>query len=352
MLKLSLAIAVSLTALSSTASAESLTVVSWGGDFAKSQEVAFVAPFREATGVNVRMDDWSGNIGQIQAMVDANNVTWDVVVGERSFAIKGCEEGFLEKIDSSKLPPSPDGRAASEDFLPGTILDCGIGSEVFAYGISYNNAAFPEKKPQGVADFFNLNDFPGRRGMLKRPESTLEFALLADGVAKEDLYKVLATSDGLERAFAKLDSIKDQVVWFDSFAQPPQILNDGEAVMVTGTLSRIIQPMLEQQKDWNVIMNDFLWDVDVWMVVKNSPNKQQAFDFINFASEPQRIAVISTRAAYDVSRASASQFVDSKMKPYLFTNPDTITKGVQVDPQFWADNMDRIKERFNNWLVR
>lgn len=351
MLKLPLAIAVTLAALSSTAFGKPLTVVSWGGAFSKSQDIAFVDPFRKKSGLPVTMDDWSGNIGQVQAMVDANNVTWDVVVGERSFAIKGCEEGFLEKIDASKLPPSPDGKPASKDFLPGTILDCGIGSEVFAYGMSYNNAAFPGKKPQSAKDFFDLKTFPGRRGMLKRPESTLEFALLADGVAKEDLYKVLATPEGLDRALAKLDTIKSQVVWFDSFAQPPQILNDGEAVMVTGTLSRIIQPMLEEKKDWNVIMNDFLWDVDVWMVVKNSPNKQQAFDFINFASAPERIAVISTRAAYDVSRASASQFVDPKMKPYLFTNPDTITKGVQVDPQFWADNMDRIKERFNNWLV-
>lgn len=351
MLKLLTVTTAALAVMSSAASADSLTIVSWGGEFAKSQDIAFIEPFRQETGTNVTLDDWSGNIGQIQAMVDANNVTWDVVVGERSFAIKGCEEGFLEPIDPSNLPAAPDGTSALDDFLPGTILECGIGSEVFAYGMSYNNAAFPDKKPQGAADFFNLTDFPGRRGLLKRPESTLEFALLADGVAKDELYEVLATDEGMERALAKLDTIKSDVVWFESFAQTPQLLNDGEAVMVTGTLSRIIQPMLEQDKDWDVIMNDFLWDVDVWMVVKNSPNKEKAFEFINFASAPERIAVISSRAAYDVSRTSAEQFVDPKMKPYLFTNPDTIGKGVQVDAQFWADNMDRIKERFNNWLV-
>ncbi len=37
---------------------------------------------------------------------------------------------------------------------------------------------------------------------------------------------------GVDRAFAKLDTIKDSVVWWEAGAQPPQLLADGEVVMI------------------------------------------------------------------------------------------------------------------------
>ena len=72
-----------------------------------------------------------------------------------------------------------------------------------------------------MADFFDLRTFPGRRGMRRVPQVNLEFALIADGVPLDQVYAVLDTPEGLNRAFRKLDTIKDQVIWWEAGAQPP-----------------------------------------------------------------------------------------------------------------------------------
>ena len=67
---------------------------------------------------------------------------------------------------------------------------------------------------QHLSDFFNLDAFPGKRGLRKSPKANLEMALAADGVASADIYEVLGTDEGVDRAFAKLDTIKDSVIWW------------------------------------------------------------------------------------------------------------------------------------------
>jgi putative spermidine/putrescine transport system substrate-binding protein len=71
--------------------------------------------------------------------------------------------------------------------------------------------------------------YPGKRALEKRPINNMEWALLCDGVAKDDVYDVLETEEGQERRFAKLDTIKDNVVWWSAGAETPQLLADGES---------------------------------------------------------------------------------------------------------------------------
>jgi putative spermidine/putrescine transport system substrate-binding protein len=99
-----------------------------------------------------------------------------------------------------------------------------------------------------MADFFNTKKFPGKRGMRKTPKANLEMALIADGVANKDVYEMLATDAGVDRAFAKLDTIKDHVVWWEAGAQPPQLLADGEVAMTTAYNGRIFNAIAEENK--------------------------------------------------------------------------------------------------------
>ena len=80
-----------------------------------------------------------------------------------------------------------------------------------------------------IADLFDLQKFPGKRALQKDPFVNLEWALIADGVAIKDVYKVLGTPEGVDRAFKKLDTIKKDVVWWEAGAQPPQLLADGRS---------------------------------------------------------------------------------------------------------------------------
>ncbi len=53
-----------------------------------------------------------------------------------------------------------------------------------------------ERKPETIADFFDLETFPGRRGMRRVPAVNLEFALMADGVPRDEVYATLDTPEG------------------------------------------------------------------------------------------------------------------------------------------------------------
>ncbi len=204
---------------------ETITVVSWGGAYTKSQVEAYHKPWIKKTGNQIISEDYNGGLAEVKAQVEAGNVTWDVVDVEYSDAVRGCDEGLLEPIDHSILPAAPDGTPAINDFIEGALPECAVAnivwSTIFAYDSSKTTGV------TGIADFFDLQKFPGKRGIRKNPKANLEMALIADGVAPGDVYATLETAAGVDRAFAKLDTIKDEVVWWEAGAQPPQLLADG-----------------------------------------------------------------------------------------------------------------------------
>src|SRR3546814_14961578 len=65
-------------------------------------------------------------------------------------------------------------------------------------------------KPSSLQDFFDLERFPGPRGLRRTPMTSLEWALLADGVPGDKVYSLLRTEAGVARAFAKLATIRDR----------------------------------------------------------------------------------------------------------------------------------------------
>ena len=335
-----------------------VTVVSWGGNYTKNQTAAFYQPFTKATGIALKSDDWNGEMGKVRAMTQAKAVTWDVIVGNEHYARLGCDEGILEPINPADLGKNPDGSLVASDFLPNTIQKCSVASIVFANAIGYDTRKFPSGGPQSAADFFDLKKFPGKRGIRRDPQTTLEIALLAEGVKSADVYKVLATPQGVERAFKKLDTLKGSTVWFDTFAQGAQLLNDGEVAATILPTARMVQPIVEEKKPWKVVFKDFVWDVDVWMVVKGSPNVKEAIEFISFASRADRMADLAMRSGYSPARKSATALVGKNavsgedMKPYMVTQPEVLSQGVQRGTVFWADHLDDLKTRFTAWLAK
>ena len=84
---------------------QQLTVVSFGGSYARACQQAYHEPFTEATGIEVRLEDYNGGLAQIRAQVETGNVHWDVVDLNVADAVLGCDEGLLEFIDPGDLPP-------------------------------------------------------------------------------------------------------------------------------------------------------------------------------------------------------------------------------------------------------
>ena len=344
-------------AVTSAASADSLTVVSWGGAYTKSQVEAYHKPWTAKTGANVVSEDYNGGIAEIKAQVEAGNVTWDVVDVELSDAIRACDEGLAEEIDSAMLPAAPDGTPATEDFIDGALTDCAVGSIVWSTIYAYDSSKM-SNGPKTIADFFDTSGFPGKRGMRKSPKANLEMALAADGVAPGDIYDVLSTPEGVDRAFAKLDTIKDDVVWWEAGAQPPQLLADGEVSMTTAYNGRIFNAVASEDKPFEIVWDAQIYDLDLFIIPKGAKNKELAMDFIAFATDTKRLADQASWISYGPTRKSSSPLVgsfhnkpDLAMGPQMPTAPSNFKTAIQNDFEWWADNQDEMNERFNAWLA-
>ena len=226
-------------AVSAQDMADSMTIVSWGGAYQNSQVKAYAEPYMEANpGVSITWDESSNEaVAKLRAQAEAGNITWDLVDVEGPDSQRLCDEGLAMEIDFDEdLAAGEDGSTATEDFGPSVINDCFIPQIVFSTTFGYRTdvADWNGATPDSLCAIFDLEKFPGKRSLEKRPKKNLEWALLCDGVAKEDLYDVLDEDGGVDRALAKLDTIKDQVVWWSAGADTPQLLADGEVVEVRG----------------------------------------------------------------------------------------------------------------------
>lgn len=335
------------------ASAEdALTVVSWGGAYTKSQIEAYHKPYTAKTGVTINSADYNGGLAEVKAQVESGNVTWDLVDVELSDAVRGCDEGLLEPIDVAILPPAPDGTPAAKDFIEGTLVECAVGEIVWSTVYAYDSTKFSGAKPTTIQDFFDVEKFPGKRGLRKTPRVNLEWALMADGVPASEVYDVLSTSEGVDRAFAKLDTIKEHVLWWEAGAQPPQMLADGEVVMASAYNGRLFNAIVTEKKPFNIVWDAQVWDIDLWVIPKGSKNVKMALDFVKFSTDTQRLADQTKWISYGPVRKSSMPLVAKDMQPHMPTAPDNFKNALQNDFEWWADHNDEMDERFAAWLAK
>ncbi|KGJ21335.1 ABC transporter substrate-binding protein [Paracoccus sanguinis] len=348
-----------LVVLAGAASAQDkvLNVLDWGGAYGESHKVAYNAPFEEKTGIKITVTDADNPATPIKAMVEAGNVTADVASVEYADAVRLCDEGALEQIDPAILAAGPGGEAAKDDFIEGAVTECFVATDVYSMVLAYDDSKFADAKPATPADFFDTAKFPGKRTMRKGAKFNLELALMADGVPAAEVYQVLGTPEGVDRAFKKLDTIKKDVIWWEAGAQPPQLLADGEVTMAYAFNGRIFNAAVGEGKPFKIIWDGQIYEMEGWVVPKGAPNKQNAMDYIAFSTEAPQLAKAAEQISYGPPRKSASGLVgniagkDQPMGPHLPTSPENLEKGLSSNLDFWVDHDGELSERFNAWLA-
>ncbi len=335
----------------------SITVVSWGGAYARASVKAYHERFEQQTGIRIRLEEYSGGLAQVRAQVETGNVIWDVVDMEAGDLMLGCDEGLLEETDLASLPPAPDGTPAAQDFDAAYSLDCGVQTLSYSTVVAYNSERLNGPPPTVLEDFFDLERFPGRRGMRRTPLSNLEFALVADGVPVDRVYDVLSSPGGIDRAFARLDTIKDQVVWWEAGAQPPQMLADGEVLMSTAFNGRIFNARHLENQPLEIVWDGQLQAGGYLTIVGGTPRLELARQFVAFATSTRSLANLTGFISYGPMRRSSQELVgrhaevDVEMEPHLPTSPQNTRRAVVEDAEWWADNLDDMNERFAAWLI-
>jgi len=315
-----------------------------GGSMGTAMRKAFFNGFEKKYGIRV-IETSPADFGKLRAMVESGNVTWDVVENDSQTVLAACAEGIIEKIDWNKLG------LKREQFISADASDCVVPSILYGTVFAYDTTKFKEA-PQTIKDFFDIEKFPGKRGLQKSPFVNLEWALMADGVDTKDVYNVLGTPEGVDRAFKKLDSIKSNVVWWEAGAQPPQLLADGQVSMTSAWNGRIYKAINEDKKPFAIMWDHEALDWQGWTVVKGSKKVDLAYKYMAFAGRPDRQADQTNYISYGPGNKDAIANTNPKVKKDLPTNPDNMKTGFIVDAKFWADNGDSLRERFNVWLAK
>jgi putative spermidine/putrescine transport system substrate-binding protein len=331
-------------ALAAPAAARDLTVVSWGGAYQDAQREVYFKPFMEAKKTKLVEESWDGGIGVLRAKAQGGANNWDLVQVEAEELLLGCEEGLYEKVDWAKY-------GGKEKFLPAAVNDCGVGAIVYNFIFAYD-ADKLKAGPKSWADFWDVQKFPGKRGMRKGAKTTLEIALMADGVPPLEVYKTLRTDAGVERAFKKLDQLKPHLVWWEKGSQPPQLLASGELAMTVAYNGRISAANKSEKKNFQIVWPNSIYTIDSWVIMKGSPNKAQAEDFIAFASLPENQKNLPTKITYGVTAKAATPLIDKALMAELPTAPDHISSALNLDDTFWLENLDKLNQRFNAWVAR
>ena len=333
-------------------SQKDLTVVSWGGSYTRSQMLAYVKPFRSRSGEWVSMETYNGGLDEIREQVETENVVWDVVDFELSDLIRGCREGLLEKVDHGALGAGDNGVSATHDFIPGALTECGVGQMVWATVVAYDTARFDGERPAGLADFFDVKKFPGNRGLRRDPRVIMEWALMADGVAAEEIYTTLETEEGRARAFAVLDGIRTGIVWWTSGSEPVELLDSGTVTMTSVWNGRMYRPIVEEGKDFVILWDGQLWDIDSWGIPKGSDNLDKAMEFIGFATGSTQLANQTRYITYGPARKSAMSLVDEATRAMLPTARANMTTALQMDADWWATHHAEMSAGFEEWLAK
>ena len=344
---LSIIVAVSFSAglfMSEVAEARDFTVASWGGTFQDAQRECYFDPFAKKVGIKVLEDTYLGGWGQFKTMQETKHIPWDVVQVESSELIRGCEEGLFLPLDYSKIK--------KDGLVEGAPSECGVGALVVSHVVAYN-AKLLKEYPTSTADFFNLKKWPGKRGLRKGPKFNLEFALMADGVDPKDVFKILSTKAGVDRAFKKLDTIKSQVQWWEGGAQAPEWLASGDVVMSFAYNGRI-SIARKEGKDLRMIWDKNIYTMDSWAILKDSPYTDQAHELINFTINPEQQAKFSKIIPYGPSNHKAVNYFTKELADTLPAGKNVAT-GLffgEEPTTWWVDNLVEITERWNAWVSK
>ncbi|MDX2259570.1 MAG: extracellular solute-binding protein [Hyphomicrobiaceae bacterium] len=326
--------------------ANRLRIATFAGGYGMAQRQAVIDPFAAARGIAV----------EIVARDSADIATGaDVVEIGAGDLERLCGEGRLLPLDPAILPDSSEGNPASEDFLPGSLKRCGVGSLAWSAVIAANRAAFKGRPPMSPADAFDTRRFPGKRAFLRRPQHLMEAVLIADGVPARDVYTTLATNEGVDRVLGRLDGFFRDIIWVEDAKAAMEAVESGQAAIAQVFSGRAFFSLV-RGADIALVWDGQIYALNYWAIPAATAAPDLAKEFVAHATAPQQLAAVAVQFPYGPTRVSALPLsrrhavADVELAPYLPTTPENLSRALAFDEAWWAQHRARIETRFDAWL--
>jgi putative spermidine/putrescine transport system substrate-binding protein len=321
--------------------AYALTIVA-GGEAAEAAVAdAYIQPFTAATEIPAHQDTWDGSMDTLHAK--ATEGGWDIVQVRADEVASGCADGTFEKLDWTAI-------GGKDHYLSMGVSDCGVGSTIRNTVLAWDRDKF--QATPSWADFWDVAKIPGKRGLSKSVRGVLEFALMADGVAPGDVYKTLATAEGADRAFHKLDQLKPYIVWWQTPAEAAKILGSGDVLMTTTPSSVIALANRVDKRNFGVQFNASLYESRSWVIMKGSQNLREAQQFLYFTGASSLQARLFRISGEMGLAKGVNDWLTPDQQALSPTLPANINAALRVDNGFWHDNLAKLRTRFETWLAQ
>jgi len=305
------------------------------GEYLDALHEAYFDAFAEATGAKVRHTQFGRDgVDGIGSQVESGDVTWDVVLIPTENALPIAQQNALTAIDYNVVDTT--------DLYPELVMQHAVGQAIYATTIVY--PAGSEEIPTDWAQFWDLSTFSGTRALRKSPIGTLEFALLADGVARDALYPL-----DTARAFAALDRIRDAVIWYEDSKQPVELVRTGQVGLAAAWSVRTALPDVASLV--SIQWNGGMLSADSWAIPRGSANTDVAMSFINFATRAVPSATFSRLQPFGPVNTNAFALLRDDIVAALPNAPGNIDKQFFQNWSYWADLEDELATQFDDWVL-
>lgn len=312
-----------------------------GGQVSKAKENSIYKAFTEGSGMRIKEDFTNSDTVKFFAAMEAGQAPWDIVeLANPADWTRAVDKGYLAKLDPSVVP--------LDKLEPGNSDDYGFRFERFGFMLAWNTDKWPKsgKHPEDMVDLYNTKDFPGKRCMFNYPQygATLESALLADGVSRDELYPL-----DVPRALKKLDTIKKDIVWWGSGDEAQRFFETGECDIGVIWSGRLYDAAVKNGKPLAGTWKNALYTDTVFGIPKTAKNPKAAQAFL---------------ATWILDKQGQRDFV--KQIPYPtpikgLTYDDEITQWMPIgenlemaiqedDLDYYPKNIDELTKTFTKWL--
>ena len=308
------------------AAANEIVMWNWGGDAVKCHSESFGKPFSKETGMGFKFDTSGPLQGKIKEMVDSGNVTADVADADAFDAIALGKSGHLEAINYSVVD--------KKKVLEGFAWEYGVSIIFYGYAFMYDTQAFKDNPPSTWADFFDTKKYPGKRSLYKWANGAIEGALLADGVAKDKVYPC-----DLDRALAKIKSIKSDSFYWGSGSEAQQMIVNGEVSMGMVWLNRAKVVEADTNGHYRLNMNEAIAMPGAYIVPKGNPaGRANVMKFIASCQKPERQIALLKCHGMTPSNPETFGMIPDDLKRFAVTSEENLSRVLLNDPVWWAEN--------------
>ena len=325
----------------------SLSFVNNGGIIAEVSRRIWYEPFARERGLRVVEDNWNQEYARLRSQIDTGQLRWDVVEITYNNMALACDEGFIEQVDWSRYIDTKTFESS------GGVTECAVPIMSVIGALTYDGDRIRENPPRTWQDFWNLRQWPGKRGLLYRA-SVLEIALMADGVPPNRVMEVLAGPGGVDRGFRKLDEIKPQIQWWRSGAESTQMLATGEVAMVYAWNGRVAAANQRDRRNFRMAFDGgFVLGNQYLAIMKGTPRRDLAIEFIRYATSASVLANFAREMMYGPPSEAAMQLLDPSLLAYVPHDKMHLAyiQGSEQYRQFWLENLEPLTQRLARWAA-